>query len=311
MTMDGLTPETARIVAFGECMIELTKLPDGSASIGYGGDTLNTAIYMARLGLDVRYATAMGTDLWSQEVREAWRAERVGLDLVLSHPIRTVGLYGIRTDAQGERSFTYWRDNSAVRDFFHLPDSGSVLTAMAAADVLYLSGISLSLFDDADRARLTEVARSVKARGGTVVFDPNFRTRNWESPEAARVAIGALSPMVSIVMPTFEDEAALHGDLTPEQTIGRWRDLGVEEVVVKLGPDGAMIEVDDGVSIVATERVTPVDTTGAGDSFNAAYLHGRLAGWSPTEAARAGNRLAGLVVRQRGAITSQGSTSPN
>lgn len=305
MTLGGLTPETARIVAFGECMIELSKLQDGSVGIGYGGDTLNTAVYMARLGLDVRYATAVGTDLWSEEMREAWRTEGVGLDLVLSHPTRTVGLYGIRTDLRGERSFTYWRDASAARDFFRLPESDAALNAMAAADLLYLSGISLSLFDDADRARLLDVARSVRARGGTVAFDPNFRPRNWGSPEAARRAVEALAPAVSIALPTFEDEASLHGDLAPDQTIQRWRDLGVAEVVVKQGPDGAVVEADGGLAIIATEPVVPLDTTGAGDSFNAAYLHGRLGGASPAEAARAGNALAGRVVRQRGAIVSR------
>lgn len=297
-----MTSGGPRVVAFGECMVELSRLPDGGARIGYGGDTLNTAVYMARLGLDVRYATALGADPWSEEMRAAWRAEGVRLDLVLGHPTRSPGLYGIRTDARGERSFTYWRDNSAARDFFHLPGSETALAAMGGADVLYLSGISLSLFEAADRARLAAVAREVRARGGTVAFDPNYRARNWESPEAARAAIEALAPAIDIALPTFEDEAALHGDRTPEETIRRWGDLGVDEVVVKTGPDGALVEMDGVIQAIATTRVTPVDTTGAGDSFNAAYLHARLAGASPPDAARAGNALAGAVIGHRGAI---------
>lgn len=300
-----MTRGRPRVVSFGECMVELSRLPDGGARIGYGGDTLNTAVYMARLGLDVRYATALGADPWSEDMRVAWRAEGVGLDLVLDHPTRSPGVYGIQTDARGERTFTYWRNNSAARDFFHLEGSEAALAAMTASDVLYLSGISLSLFDDADRARLVTVAYGIRARGGAVAFDPNFRARNWASAQTARGAIESLAPAISVALPTFEDEAALHGDLTPEDTARRWRDLGVEEVVVKMGPDGALVEVDGVIHRIATERVNPIDTTGAGDSFNAAYLHGRLSGASRPDAAKAGNALAGRVVRSRGAIMNQ------
>lgn len=301
-----MTPARPRIVSFGECMVELSRLPDGGARIGYGGDTLNTAVYLARLGLDVRYATALGADPWSEDMRMAMQAEGVGLDLVLKHSTRSPGVYGIQTDARGERSFTYWRDNSAARDFFRLEGSEAVLAAMTAADMLYLSGISLSLFDDADRARLLGVAQAIRARGGTVAFDPNFRPRNWVSAQAARRAIEALAPAISVALPTFEDEAALHGDLCPDDTARRWRDLGVEEVVIKMGSDGALVEADGVLHAIPTERVSPVDTTGAGDSFNAAYLHGRVSGASRPEAAKAGNALAGRVIRHHGAIIEPG-----
>lgn len=291
------------VVSFGECMLELTRTAQGDARLRFGGDTFNTALYMARLGVPVRYATALGADAWSAEMKAAWAEEGVGLDLVLTDPDRLPGLYAIRTDAAGERSFSYWREASAARTFMRLPGAERALEAMGQADLFYLSGISLSLFDDADRVILRTVAEAVRRQGGDVAFDPNYRPRNWPSQAVARRAIEEFSPLVTIALPTFEDEAALNGDASPEATAERWLRRGAREVAVKLGPDGALLADAGGVRRIGTEPVaTPVDTTGAGDSFNAAYLHARLSGLDAPTAVRAGHVLAGRVIGRPGAI---------
>lgn len=296
-----------RVVSFGECMLELSRAADGEARLRFGGDTFNTALYMTRLGSEVRYATALGADAWSAEMKAAWADEGIGLDLVLTDPDRLPGLYAIRTDAAGERTFSYWREASAARNFMRLPGSARALEAMGQADLLYLSGISLSLFDDADRAMLRGVAETVRRRGGDVAFDPNYRARNWSSSDAARTALADFSPLVTIALPTFEDETALYGDASPEETAARWLALGAREVVVKLGPHGALLADETGLKPIGTAPIqTPVDTTGAGDSFNAAYLHSRLCGLDGPAAARAGNGLAGRVIKYPGAIIPRG-----
>ena len=292
-----------RVVCFGECMLELSRQADGAARLAFGGDTLNTALYMARLGDDVAYATALGTDPWSAELTEAWAREGVDTALVLTDPERVPGLYAIRTDDQGERTFTYWRDRSAARNYFNLEAVEAALSAMAGADLLYLSGITLSLFDEAGRARIAEVARAVRERGGKVAFDPNYRPRNWAGgADEARGAIGELMPLVDWALPTFEDEQMLWGDGSAEDTVRRWREAGATLVVAKQGPDGALVSDGSGARLVGTRAVRPVDTTGAGDSFNAGCLHALLAGASADDAVRAGHRLAGIVVQHRGAI---------
>ena len=292
-----------RVVCFGECMLELSRQADGAARLAFGGDTLNTALYMARLGDDVAYATALGTDPWSAELTEAWAREGVDTALVLTDPERVPGLYAIRTDDQGERTFTYWRDRSAARNYFNLEAVEASLSAMAGADLLYLSGITLSLFDEAGRARIAEVARAVRERGGKVAFDPNYRPRNWAGgADEARSAIGELMPLVDWALPTFEDEQMLWGDGSAEDTARRWREAGATLVVAKQGPDGALVSDGSGARLVGTRAVRPVDTTGAGDSFNAGCLHALLAGASADDAVRAGHRLAGIVVQHRGAI---------
>lgn len=277
--------------------------------MGFGGDTANVAIYCARGGAQVAYLTAVGDDPYSIEMREFLSGEGICCDYVLSHPGRTTGLYAISTDKQGERSFTYWRENSAARDFYAASEADAALASAATARILYLSGITLSLFDASGRARATELARSVQSAGGDVAFDGNYRKQGWSDPEIAREAFAAIASFSSIVLPTFEDEVALFGDLRPEDTIARWMNAGARIVVVKLGDDGAVLAQRgfEPRPIPCPDRRRPFDTTGAGDSFNAGFLCAMLAGSDPVECVMAGHRLAGEVIMHPGAIIPRGA----
>jgi 2-dehydro-3-deoxygluconokinase len=290
------------VVAIGECMLELVRIGDGWR-MSHAGDTFNTALNLRRLGVTVAYFTALGSDPFSREMRAGWMREQIDVSLVLTDPTRLPGLYAIRTDADGERTFYYWRETSAVRRLFELPGVEAAVAHAGEADVLYLSGITLSLFQPAGRERLRAIAASVRARGGRVAFDPNHRARCWPDTQTARAAIGEFAVAASIVLPTFSDESALFGDATPEDTVARYRQQGADEVVVKLDVRGCLVATRGQCEYVAPDKVlAPVDTSGAGDAFNAAYLAARFAGCTGFEAARAGNLLAGEVVRHPGAI---------
>jgi len=297
-----------QVVIVGECMLELSR-PGASAGLGtgwqlgFGGDTFNTALYLRRLGVDVAYLTALGTDCFSAELRQAWAAEEIDLSLVLCAPDRIPGLYAIRTDPAGERTFSYWRTQSAARQLFRSPGIEESLQVARAAKLLYLSGITLSIFEPDDRQRLLELARDVRTAGGIVAFDPNYRPACWESVAAARSTMASFAACASIALPTFDDEQRLWGDDTPWQTTKRWQDLGAAEVVVKQGATGCLISLAGMCEEVPAVPVSQVvDTTGAGDAFNAAYLAARLRADQPTAAARAGHALAARVIQHPGAI---------
>ena len=286
-------------------MIELARVPGaGDWRMGFAGDTANVAIYAARSGVDVGYLSAVGTDPYSAEMRAFLQGEGVNCGLVLTHPARVPGLYAIRTDDEGERSFTYWREQSAARDFFALPGAPAALAEAGRARMLYLSGITLSLFDDTGRTQVAALARTVRAGGGEVVFDGNYRPRGWADAAAARAAFADLAPHCSIVLPTFADEVVLYGDTDPRDAVARWQSAGARLVAVKLGDEGALL-ADSGTAprlIPCPARKAPRDTTGAGDSFNAAFLAALLVGAAPEAAVLAGHRLAGEVVMHPGAI---------
>lgn len=293
----------ARIVCVGECMLELTGSLGSDVRLRFGGDTLNTAIYLARRGHHVRYLTALGADPYSADMCTAWASEGIDLSLVLTDPERLPGLYAVRTGAGGERSFAYWRSESAARQLFALPAIEAALVAAEDANLLYLSGITLSLFDVPGREKLADLAAQIRKTGGDVAFDPNYRSRQWPDPLAARHAIERFAARVSVVLPTFSDEHELFGDCDAFATIQRWVGYGVREVVVKLGEKGCLLCTDEGeLSVPPKMAITPVDTTGAGDAFNAAYLDARLRAIDRTAAASRGNDLAGRVIGFTGAI---------
>ena len=291
------------VLALGEGMIEIAG-PSGAMTQRFGGDVMNTAVYLARLGTPVSFGTALGCDPFSDEMLAMLSAEGVGVNEVHRDPAKLPGLYLIRTDAHGERRFTYWRSDSAARAFFRGDDVGARVAAMlAGAGVLYLSAITLSLLTDKGRAALAGVASDFRASGGDVVLDTNYRPAGWPSREAAATAMQDFGAAATMALPTFDDDALLFGDKTPEDCAARWRGAGARIVAVKCGAEGVFVSSDDGDVMVAPDRVVaPVDTTGAGDSFNAAFLAALHRGETARAAAAHGNALAGRVIAHPGAI---------
>ncbi|RIV84123.1 sugar kinase [Aurantiacibacter xanthus] len=287
-----------RILVIGEGMVEFTREQDRWVQ-GIGGDTLNTAIHLARLGADVAYASALGEDMFSAALREAIVAEGVDASLVATDAQRQCGIYFVSTDAAGERSFTYWRSQSAARAMMETLDADRLGTAMAEAELVHLSLISLAILPEEGRERLRDLVRQAKAAGTRISFDSNYRPILWQSREEAARWSAAMASLADIGLPTLEDEVALGTAGDAAGVSAAWSALGCHEVVVKCGSAGCLVP---GGEAIAAQAVAVVDTSGAGDSFNAAYLHGRLSGLPPAEAARRATKLAGWVVGRKGAI---------
>jgi 2-dehydro-3-deoxygluconokinase len=293
-------------------MIELRHRSATALDLAYGGDTLNTAVYLARLTGDrdvqVDYVSALGDDPYSDGMLAMWRDERIGTDLVARLPGRLPGLHTIRTDARGERSFTYWRSASAARDMLRGARPEQVAAALTGYDLLYLSGITLSILDPPQRAALVAIADVVRAHGGRVGFDGNYRPIGWPDPDAARAAFDQMLERVDIALPTLDDEQALFGVTDALECADRLHRRGVAEVAVKLGQRGCFLSSAKFTGEIPAEPVDAVvDSTAAGDSFNAGYLAARLLGAEPPASARLGNRLAARVIAYPGAIIPAGA----
>jgi 2-dehydro-3-deoxygluconokinase len=296
-----------RVASIGECMVELRHRSPVELDLAYGGDTLNTAVYLARLarerGVAVDYVTALGDDAYSDGMLALWQAEGVGTELVARLPGRLPGLYTIRVDQRGERSFTYWRSNSAARDMLKDGRAERLSKALTGYDLLYLSGITLSILDAPQRKALLAIADAIRATGGRVAFDSNYRPVGWPDRAEARGVVDAMLTRTDIALPTLEDEQALFGVPDAQALADRLHRLGVAEVAIKLGPAGCYLSSAAFTGAVPAEKVDAVvDSTAAGDSFNAGYLAARLLDAAPEAAARLGCRLAARVVAQPGAL---------
>lgn len=292
-----------RFVSVGECMIEMAEGEQGSYKLGFAGDTLNTAWYVRALAPNdarVEYVTALGIDLQSDSIVAFLEDNGIGTNHIRRIPRRRPGLYLIH-QAEGDRHFTYWRAQSAAKC---LADDPKWLSgALSDAEYIYFSGVSLAILSPRARHTLLQAIANSSRDGSKIVFDPNYRPSLWRSRSAARKAMGDAARLANIVMPTFSDERSLFGDVSPEATVSRYRALGVKQVLVKNGGSAALLATDDEITFVhPATSVISVDPTGAGDSFNGAFLSLLLRGETPFSAARRAHSIAAQVIGHKGAL---------
>lgn len=302
------------IACIGECMVELVSAGDGSSRLErrYGGDTLNTCVYLARLlksSGKLHYVTRLGDDPFSRWMAEHWQEEGIDCSFVEHVPDRLPGLYVVDTDARGERFFYYWRSEAPVRELFRATGQ-EVAARLSDFDVLYVSGITLAVLTKEGRDRLIDLMETCRASGGLVVYDTNHRSRLWSEPADAVLWNSRAIATSAIILPSQEDLERLFGETLPsERWLDRLSHFGASEAVLKSGGDEIWVMDKNSRSRIVLEKIRgPVDTTGAGDSFNAAYLAARILGKAPLEAVAWGHRLASVVVMHRGAIIPAAAT---
>src|SRR4029078_10897815 len=211
------------------------------------------------------------------------------------------GIVVVDTDAAGGRRRYEWRAESPARDLFELPDWGRVAEVLPRSSLVYFSGITLSLYSNNGLGRFLALVEMARQQGVKVAFDGNFRPRGWRGDlTRARTVFMEALKRVDMALPTYDDEAVLWGDPSPEATVERLQAFGIPEIVVKNGPNSALVAAGGRSEFIPVpEVVVPVDTTAAGDSFNAAYIAARLSGNRPAQAARAAHTIAAQALRQR------------
>lgn len=292
-----------RFVSIGECMIEMSGGEKQIYSQGFAGDTLNTAFY-ARAALpddwSIDYFTAVGDDIYSDQMLNFMSGNHIGTSLIRRIKGKRPGLYMIHQE-DGDRHFTYWRDSAAAKQL--ADDEAALLKAIDGAGLIYFSGITLAILSPEARTKLLNAIGAARSAGAKTAFDPNIRPILWPDVDALKSAFSAAAKVSTFVLPTHDDEKPIFGDRTPEETAARYRSHGVEEVVVKNGAEDALVvTADESHTAPAQKGANVVDATGAGDSFNGAYLSARLQGRSIADASAAAHRTASIVIGHKGAL---------
>jgi 2-dehydro-3-deoxygluconokinase len=309
----------AHIAAIGEVMVELAPFPidipealnNNSAakgrdimSLSFAGDTYNTSVYMARLGLQTDYVTNLGEDTYSQQIMQRMSNENIGTAMIQCLPGRSPGLYMIRNTPDGEREFAYWRKEAPARELFSTVETSEVLfQKLKQCDCVYLSGITLAIIGESSRQHLLKVLQKLRAEGVSIAFDSNYRPRLWRDRQEAQIAMLEIMQHTDIALLTLDDELLLWDDDTIDGTKARYANCNLRELVLKRGAeDAVIITANSQVHIPVPPVKGVIDTTGAGDTFNAGYLAARLQNASAEDAARQGIRCAGIIIRHRGAV---------
>jgi len=299
-----MSESAKRAICIGEAIVELARGADGRFALSSAGDTFNTAIYLARAGQPVAFASALGDDPYSDAIVSLAKAEGIANDLIVRAPGRLPAVALVDADLKGERRTHVWREAAPAGELFELPQWSRIAESLTAARLIYFSGITLSLYSNIGLGRFLAAIELARGSGAKIAFDGNFRPRGWHGDlTRTRTVFAEALKRVDIALPAYDDEAVLWGDPSPEATIERLQAFGVNEIVVKNGPNSALVASAGGRDAVPVpDVVVPVDPTAAGDGFNAGYLAARLAGRGPVEAATAAHKLAGQVIRHRGAI---------
>lgn len=292
-----------RVIAIGECMVELTAAGGDLLRRRFAGDAYNTAVYLkrSRPQIEVSFLTVTGADPLSEEMRRSWAGEGVEDGLAFIDPSRRPGLYLVETDPSGERRFHYWRSESAARGWFTaLRDAGGA-AALAGADLVYVSGISLAILPAEQHPAAIQLLGALPA-GTRLAFDPNLRPSLWTSLDEARSCLERMAEIADILLPSRQDLATLLGEQDTRAQLRRLTALGAHEIALTAEAEDCLVWDGGDIQALTPPSARVIDTSGGGDSFNGAYLAARLTGSGPAEAAAEGLKLAARVVEQRGAL---------
>ena len=294
------------LLAIGEVMAEIRSARASSAqfAVNFAGDSFNTAIYTARL-LDkpnsVGYMTRIGTEPLSDGLLAMAKSEALNIDAIARDNVKNIGIYSVTTDAHGERSFHYWRSDSAARSLFTIEETALF---MPKAKIIYLSGISLAILTPAARERLFFTLEDQRQKHGSLVaFDSNYRPALWENKQTAQKIMGDMWQLADIALPSIDDEMALFGETSEQDVIDRFAKRSWHAIAIKRGVRGPHSpQLDPTKEPVFAPAPSVIDTTAAGDSFNGGYLAALLSGANEADCLLAGHNLASQVVGAPGAI---------
>ncbi|CAB9493678.1 sugar kinase [Alteromonas macleodii] len=299
------------LLAIGECMVELASFDHSEelCRLGFAGDTLNALIYAKRWDSSLKCAfySAIGVDNFSNKVLSFFERHEIDAEYVARSRNRNIGLYSIVIDREGERSFDYWREQSAARSMMSLHQARN--TVIKDVDIIFFSGIALSIMSENDKQNLIELVSACKSGGVKIAFDPNYRPAMWSGHDHAKLWFDKAYQLSDIALPGLDDHRAVYGHENVNDIVDHLNSLGCREFVVKAGKQGMLAYVD-GVCVCQQpfkpEKQT--DTTAAGDSFAGVYLAARLNDKDVATSVAAADAMARQVVQYHGAIVPQEST---
>lgn len=298
----------------GESMLELTQHTADLLKQSFAGDTHSVAVYMKRLNPSsknhVQLLSAIGRDTLSQQLKAGLDQEGVDTSALLEHPTRTIGLYMVHTDQAGERSFQYWRSQSAAKHMLTLLNERAELKNTLTPSTVFFSGITLGILDQESRFALRDWLVELREKGTKITFDPNYRPALWESTQATKQNYTWAFEISDLVLPGMDDLSRLYNVANIEQACRLLDTLCGAEAIIKDGENGVSYYADSTLLQFPVQPVAnPVDTTAAGDSFNAGFLVARGQGRSMTESIQFAAQVAAIVIQHKGAIIPKSALS--
>jgi len=300
------------LLMIGECMIELSQSSKlGEFKQSFAGDVFNTGVYIKRClkeSAQVSFLSAIGQDKMSTQLLNLMASEQVDSRYLYRCESSKMGLYIINIDQYGERTFDYWRENSAAKQLMKLIKQDTEKVDFSSVTTLFFSGISIAILSPDDLEEFWKFIECRRVQGCQVVFDPNYRPALWSSPKHAKEAFEIAYSLSDVVLPGVDDHKNLYNHESAAEIASHLEAKGIGEIIIKNGDLEVLTSVEGRrtqIDILPVAEV--VDTTSAGDAFNGGYLSARQSGKSVKDAVNYAASVAGCVIQHKGAIVPKAS----
>lgn len=306
--VNDMQQQPKSLMVVGECMVELSQRDTHLLNLSYAGDTYNALVYALRCEPSLKgvFFTALGRDYFSKKMLNEFSLNGISHDAVVISKNKNAGIYSIVNDADGERHFDYWREQSAARSMMSLHQASG--TQLQPMDMVYFSGISLGILPDSDKETLFLMLEQQKAQGAVIAFDPNFRSQMWNGNDHAAAWFKRAYRLCDIALPGLDDHRHVFSHNSQSEVADYINQLGCPEFVIKAGSAGMFCYNDGVLTHQQPFKSAPIqrDTTAAGDSFAGVYLANRLKGCDIQSSVRIADGAAHIVVQHQGAIINEG-----
>ena len=289
------------VLCLGEALIEFNQIPDDTNNTyrsGFGGDTSNTAVAVARQESSSGFLSKVGNDPFGIKLLELWKREGVDCTYVLQHPEFPTGIYFVTHDENGHH-FSYYRKGSAASQ---MTPEDVTADVVSQSKVLHLSAITQAISASSCETAFAAIHQARKS-GVKISYDTNLRLKLWPLNQA-RDVINQVVPMCDVLLPSLDDVTSLTGLQEPKKIIDYYLKLGAKLVVLKQGEQGVLVADGHNESCISGHAVKTIDATGAGDTFDGAFLSEWIRSNDPFKAAEYANAAAALSTTRYGAVNS-------
>ena len=290
------------VCSIGEAMIEISNIKNSLYNQSFAGDTLNFCNYLDKKKLNAFFLSAIGKSEINQSLLDFVKSKNISTKYIKKINQFEVGLYLIKNKDNGEKQFFYWRDESAAKHYFNNIDFVNLYKELKNFDYIYFSGITLSIIHISKLNNFIKLLKLLKSKKIKIVFDFNIRPSRWNKKNL-NIFLDSVLKFVDICFLSGED-------------MNYWKNKNniksYEQIVRKYKLKHSIFRKNAKFTYVFLNKTRyvfknkllkrVVDTSGAGDGFNAAYLSNFIVNNDPVLALKAGSSLGSKIVMKKGAI---------
>ena len=289
------------ICAIGECMIEMTNVEKELYNYSVAGDTLNFTSYLDQSIFNKFYLTAIGTSDINKGVISFFKKKKINTDLVKKISSKEIGLYLIKNTKRGEKKFYYWRDDSAANLFFnHI--SKSLFIKKYTFDYIYLTGITLSILDFKNIDKFITNLSVLRKKNSKIIFDFNIRIKRW-SKKNLNLYLNKILPNIDILFCSGEDLVCWKKNNNIKTFQYILKKFNIYHAIYRKNEEYNYSFYKNKKYMIKNKPIKKVvDTSGAGDGYNAAYLSSFIISNNPQIALNEASKIGAKIVMKKGAI---------